>query len=93
MLFLQHSLSLPGKRGKARGTSGIKSSDALIEPFGIIVTVNVDNPPDTLSSGNAASDANDDASSQMLAEGGNRSAPPNLALVIAVQPRIKVRLM
>jgi hypothetical protein len=74
LLPTQRSLSLPASKSAA-GKLSSSSGDALIEPFGITVTVNVDNPVDTVTATTSTS---------------NSTAPaPDLSLVVAVHPRIK----
>eukprot|EP00953_Heterococcus_sp_UTEX-ZZ885_P013788 7862-Heterococcus_DN1.PRE.1 len=67
-------LSLPASKSAA-GKLSSSSGDALIEPFGITVTVNVDNPVDTVATTTTATSST--------------AVAPDLSLVVAVHPRIK----
>jgi hypothetical protein len=73
LYITQRSLSLPASKSAA-GKLSSSSGDALIEPFGITVTVNLDNPADTVAAATTSSTA---------------TAAPDLSLVVAVHPRIK----
>jgi hypothetical protein len=74
LLSTHCSLSLPASKSAA-GKLSSSSGDALIEPFGITVTVNVDNPVDTVATAATATSST--------------AVAPDLSLVVAVHPRIK----